>query len=72
MKAYGVPRHPDIDAPDLLDIAVYGMKTSTGQLESKGGDFRGSTKTKRRNKARRHWKKQARNDAKRNIYKETH
>jgi len=72
MKGYGLPRYPDMDAPDLADIANYGLKTSTGQLKSKGGDFRGSARTKRRNTARRFWKKQARIEAKRTIYNELH
>jgi len=72
MKGYGLPRYPDIEAPDLVDIGVYGLKTSTGQLLSKGGDYHGSTRTNKRNKARRFWKKQARITAKRNIYKELH
>ena len=72
MKGYGLPRTKDIEYPDLLDIQIYGLKTSTGQLESLGGDYRGSTKTKNRNKNRRTWKKIARSLAKRAIYNELH
>lgn len=70
MKAYGIPRKLDVEFPDLVDIAHYAMKTSTGQIKSKGGDYRGSVKTKNRNKTRRIWKKKARLDAKHNILKE--
>ena len=68
MKGYGLPRNLDIEFPDLLDIAVYALKTSTGQIPGKGGDCRGSTKTKRRNFNRRVWKKIERTHAKRDIY----
>jgi hypothetical protein len=67
MKGYGVPRKLDIEFPDLLDICRYGLKTSTGQIVSKGGDCRGSSKTKNRNKARCTQLKQARSAAKLNI-----
>lgn len=72
MRGYGLPRHPDLDAPDLVDIGVYGMKTSTGQLQSQGGDYHGSTRKHKRNRQRRFWKKQERVHAKRDIYKELH
>ena len=67
MKAYGVPRTLDVEYPDLLDISNYGLKTSTGQLKSKGGDYRGSTKTKKRNTNRRLWKKIERQKSKREL-----
>ena len=67
MKAYGVLRTLDVEFPDLLDISNYGLKTSTGQLKSKGGDYRGSTKTKKRNINRRLWKKIERQNAKRDL-----
>jgi len=67
MKPYGVPRNLDVESPDLLDISNYGLKTSTGQLISKGGDFRGSTKTKKRNNNRRLWKKSERQRQKREL-----
>jgi len=60
MKGYGLPRDKDIEFPDLLDIQIFGLKTSTGQLKGKGGDYRGSVKTKNRNRNRRIWKKQLR------------
>jgi len=72
MKGYGLPRNLDIEFPDLADIRNFGLKTSTGQLESKGGDYRGSSKKNVRNRNRRFWKKQARINAKRSIYKELH
>jgi len=70
MKAYGLPRNLDIEFPDLVDIHHYALKTSTGQIKSKGGDFRGSVKTKNRNKLRRIWKKSARASNKVAILKE--
>lgn len=68
MKSYGLPRNLDIEYPDLLDIANYGLKTSTGQIKSKCGDFRGSTRTKRRNRNRRLWKKRIRQINKHTLY----
>lgn len=67
MKAYGLPRNLDIEFPDLLDIQNYALKTSTGQNRSKGGDFRGSVKTKNRNSTRRIWKKADRANVKKDI-----
>ena len=72
MKGYGLPRNLDIEFPDLLDIQVYALKTSTGQIKSKGGDYRGSVKTKNRIRNRRYWKKLARTHAKRDLYNELH
>jgi len=70
MKAYGLPRALDIEHPDLMDIRVYGLKSSTGQIRSKGGDYRGHNKSKTRNAARAVWKGKARAAAKQNIRKE--
>ena len=67
MKAYGLPRNSNIEFPDIADIAEFALKTSTGQIESLGGDYRGSSKTKNRNKTRRIWKKKARINAKIDI-----
>ena len=72
MKGYGLPRDLDIQYPDLADIRNFGLKTSTGALKGKGGDYRGSSKHNVRVRNRRYWKKQARINAKRDIYKELH
>ena len=70
MKAYGLPRTLDIENPDLMDIFTYALKTSTGQIKSKGNCYRGSVKTKNRNKNRRIYKKQERTHVKRDILEE--
>jgi len=70
MKGYGLPRNLNIEFPDLLDIQEYALKTSTGQIKSLGGDYRGSVRTKNRVRNRRYWKKNARNHAKRDLYNE--
>jgi len=49
MKPYGVPRHPDVECPDKLDITIYGLSVRGEKRKSKG--------KKRR---RRIWKKLAR------------
>jgi len=67
MKAYGVPRVPQIESPDLADIAEFGMKSSTGQIRGKGGDFRGSQTSDGRKKARRSFKKAERMNVKQSL-----
>ena len=67
MKGYGVPRNLNIEFLDLGDIAEFGLKTSTRQIKSKGGDFRGSVKTKNRNATRRCQRKAVRASAKADI-----
>ena len=63
MKPYGVPRVPNTEYPDLADIAEFGMKSSTGQIRGKSGEFRGSQKADNRKVARRRFKKAARRQA---------
>ena len=63
MRGYGLPRHNDVKFPDMGDIRDYGLKSSAGNLEGKGGDIRSSHKNsqKKRN-IRRYFKKKARRE----------
>jgi len=58
MKGYGLPRNNDVDGPDKLDIAVYGLN---GFKESAGFSAR------KRKAARRVWKKKFRQSCKRKL-----
>lgn len=61
MKAYGVPRVPDLECPDIADIKLFGLKSAIGTLRQKGGDFKGYFKNKKaKAEARRVWKKKER------------
>jgi len=68
MKAYGVPRDKDVENPDLLDIKLYGLKSSSGRLVGKGGDIKNSFRNvKSKAASRRIWKKKARSAQKVDI-----
>ena len=65
MKAYGVPRNPDVESPDLVDIQTYGLKSSDSRVKGKCGDIKNSFRnTKNKAKARRIWKKRERQNSK--------
>ena len=60
MKAYGLPRDKDIECPDLVDIQIFGLKSSSGNIKKNGSiknSFR-SSDSKRR--TRRIWKRKQR------------
>ena len=57
MKAYGIPRVPETDYPDVGDIKRFGFKTSIG-----GKDYFKNKTTKAG--SRRYWKKRARKEGK--------
>lgn len=65
MKPYGIPRHPDVENPDLVDLRVYALKSSRGRLPSLCGDRKNSIRTSsvKRN-TRVQWKRKARKKAK--------
>jgi hypothetical protein len=52
MRGYGLPRHDDVENPDVADIKLYGLKTSTG-----GRRYQSSSAKK---SSRRIWKKRER------------
>jgi len=51
MKPYGIPRHPDVECPDKVDITYYGL------APSRHGEKRRSLPKRR---VRRYWKRKAR------------
>jgi len=55
MKAYGVPRRKDTEAPDIADIKYFGFATTD----------RASRADRGKNSSRRIWKKKARQAIKR-------
>jgi hypothetical protein len=67
MKGYGLPMTKDLDGhPDVLDLKLYGLKTSRGSSTGRNGERRTqyfNTKTAKRN-ARRIWKKRGRHQSK--------
>jgi len=66
MKGYGLPRHKNIEFPDVGDIQEYGLKSSTGRIMD-GRDDHGHQKSKNRRAARRRWKKKFRAESKVDI-----
>jgi hypothetical protein len=61
MKAYGLPREKDLDAPDLVDIQNYGLKSSRSRPTGKGGDRKNSFRSSARKRlTRRIWKRKQR------------
>ena len=61
MKGYGLPRHTDLELPDLADIKFYGL--AAGQLHPK---WTANGDNKRR--ARRVWKKIERSKVRRELH----
>jgi hypothetical protein len=68
MKPYKTIRF--ITSPDLADIRQQGRKTSVGSLPTKGGDFRGVQKSKKRRQIRRYLKRADSARLQRQIQKE--
>jgi hypothetical protein len=61
MKPYGLPRDKDIECPDKADIRQYGLKSSTGRLKTKSGEYKSYTRsTENRNKTRLYFKRKER------------
>lgn len=60
MKAYGLPRHRDIEFPNLANVAYFGLKT--GRLNRR---WTANGTNKRR--ARRYWKRKARAKGRKEI-----
>lgn len=61
MKPYGLPRDKDIEYPDKADIRQYGLKSSTGRLKTKSGEYKSYTRSaENRKKSRRYFKRKER------------
>lgn len=57
MKAYGVPRVPDLDGyPDVADGRLFGVKARLVNLPGKSGDIRSNFKNPAsKQQSRRYW-----------------
>ncbi len=65
MKAYGVPRVPEIVNPDLADIYRFGFKSSISRCKKKNGDIPNSFhNSKSKAQSRRTWARKARAEGK--------
>lgn len=61
MRAYGVPRNHDVEAPDLADISLYGFKSCVGQPKGNGGETHNSFRNPNsKARSRRVWARKAR------------
>ena len=67
MRAYGLPRNNDIANPDIADIHTYGLKSSTGRLPKRSGEYKGYVGSEEKRIARRRYKKVERLSAKHDI-----
>ena len=67
MKAYGLPRVPEINAPDVGDIQKFARPGHVGRLPTITGDFHpyAARQSTVRKATRRYWKRRARRDARR-------
>ncbi len=65
MKAYGLPRVPEISFPDVGDIREFARPGRVGRFPGKGGDYRSWDKNVAAKKAtRRIYKRRARAEGK--------
>lgn len=58
MKPYGIPRHLEVEFPDVADIQRYGMKSCIGKLKDDQHSYTRSAE--QRQKTRRFFKKSER------------
>lgn len=66
MRAYGLPRHPDVEHPDCVDGLVYALKTCRISCKKRGGDRKGLSPHKKR-PTRIAWKRRFRTILKREL-----
>lgn len=60
MKPYGIPRLPELEFPDVVDVQRFRGKSSCGRLAGKSGDFRPYIRGNNKAATRRYWKRKAR------------
>ena len=69
MIGYGLPRHSNVEFPDIADIQTYGLKSSTGKMPEKCGDYKPYVRSaNNRAQTKRYWKRKARSVAKQEIH----
>lgn len=65
MKAYGLPREPGVEFPDIGDIQYYGLNTGTGRKHNSKNSKKSYTRSaENRTKVRRQFKKRERRNIK--------
>lgn len=61
MKPYGIPRVPELDRPDCVDIQRFGLKSSKSRVKNKSGVRKNSFRNvSAKRRTRRYWKKRER------------
>jgi hypothetical protein len=61
MKAYGIPRLRWLQCPDVVDITHYALKSCTGRVKTKSGEYKSYIRSSKKKRAtRRIWKKRQR------------
>ena len=70
MRAYGLPRHMDVQYPDIRDIQMYGLASHVGKFPGKSGDYHPYLRSNHRAWVRRIWKKRERARQARELQKE--
>ena len=60
MKAYGLPRDKDIECPDLVDIQIFGLKSSAGNIKKNGSIKNSFRSSDVKRQTRRFWKRKQR------------
>lgn len=70
MKPYGIPRKHYLIYPDVADIQYFGMKSCTGQVIQKSGDYKSYIRSaKKKRTIRIYWKRRERNRIKKELMK---
>lgn len=71
MKPYGIPRVPELEWPDVVDIQKFARPSRAGRIFRADGDYKSYIRNSSTRKSiRRYWKKKARNAGKREVYNE--
>jgi hypothetical protein len=65
MRPYGIPRHLEVEFPDVADIQRYGMKSCVGKLKGDQHSYTRSAESRRQ--TRRFFKKSERMSSKQFI-----
>ena len=67
MKGYGLPRRWELSCPDLVDINLYGLKSSKSRVPKHGTIKNSFRNSKAKRDTRRIWKKKTRAAQKREL-----
>jgi hypothetical protein len=68
MRAYGLPRHHDVEHADAADLNRFALKASAGVMPGPGGDRHSPARSSASKRAtRRYWKRLARREGRAEI-----